>query len=121
MLAALQSWWSSTWPQLIALLVALVAAWIAYRLQRGEEGEGVLRHWSQSLSCREYPRGVWTAGYSARWWGEPRDWHTVVYKLSTVATDNAIQVGPSLFINQDRWRPGGGVKAGRQVLPVAPS
>ncbi len=42
MLAALQSWWSSTWPQLIALLVALVAAWIAYRLQRGEEGEGVL-------------------------------------------------------------------------------
>src|SRR5207247_10713296 len=32
------------------------------------------------------------------------DWHKIVFKLSTVATDNAIQVGPSLFINQNLVR-----------------
>jgi hypothetical protein len=101
--------WSTIWPQAIALIVALLAAWVVYRLQRREEREGVLSALIAELQLHEewvghkgYPKDMWGAGYSAKWWGgkQPGQVDNVVYKLSTVATDSAIQVGPSLFSNR---------------------
>jgi len=34
--------WSNVWPIAVGLMVALLAAWIVYRLQRSEEREGVV-------------------------------------------------------------------------------
>lgn len=105
----MQDWWSIAWPQLVALVVALVSAWIVYRLQRREERKGVLASLDAELELHKgWVGGV--PGYTRETWrvddwfkdpetGEP-DWHKIVYKLSTVATDNAIQVGPALFINR---------------------
>jgi hypothetical protein len=100
------TWWSNAWPVLLALAIALLAAWIVYRLQRREEREGVLAALSAELALHD----LWVGGngytaWSHSWWSlgsssGVEDWHKIVYKLSTVATDNAIQVGPSLFINQ---------------------
>jgi len=107
LLYEIQVWWSAAGPVAIALLVALLATWVVYRLQRREERAGVLSGLIAELELHElwvggtgYPAGGWTG----RWWGIPPNWSTVVYKLSTVATDNAIQEGPSLFINQDLVR-----------------
>src|SRR3989442_13075340 len=100
--------WSSIWPQAIALIVALLAAWVVYRLQRREEREGVLSALIAELQMHEawvgnkgYPNDSW-ANSAPKWWGgmQPGKVDNVVYKLSTVATDSAIQVGPSLFINR---------------------
>jgi hypothetical protein len=106
--AALQSWWSSAGSVVIALVVGLLAAWLVYRLQRREEREGVLSALVAELQLQEdwvgrggYPAGSWK-DRSAQWWGDAAD--ALVYKLSTVATDNAIQVGPSLFVNRDLVR-----------------
>jgi hypothetical protein len=89
-------------------VVALLAAWIVYRLQRREEREGVLSGLIAELQLQEdwvghagYPAGSWK-DHSPKWWADAAD--ALVYKLSTVATDNAIQVGPSLFINRDLVR-----------------
>ena len=108
MFGALQSWWSSAWPQATALLVALLAAWIVFRLQRREKREGVLSALIAELQMHEawvgnnrYPKDSW-ANTAAKWWGgmQPGKVDNVVYKLSTVAIDSAIQGGPSLFINR---------------------
>ena len=100
--------WSSIWPQAIALIVALLAAWVVYRLQRREERDGVLSALIAELQMHEawvgnkgYPKDSW-ANSAPKWWGgmQPGKVDNVVYKLSTVAMDSAIQVGPSLFINR---------------------
>ncbi|MFI5399231.1 MAG: hypothetical protein ACHQ9S_27185 [Candidatus Binatia bacterium] len=89
--------------------MALVAGWIVYRLQRDEEREGVLAALVAELQIHEdwVGRGGYTQ-WSDDWWHDmltgEMDWHRTVFKLSTVATDNAIQVGPSLFINQSLVR-----------------
>jgi hypothetical protein len=106
-MAALENWWSVAWPVASGLLVALLATWVVYRFQRREEREGVLSALIAELELHEswvgrggYPRGMW-AGYSEGWWkGKPGETDTLVFKLSTGATDGAIQVGPSLFINR---------------------
>ena len=88
--------------------MTLLAAWVVYRFQRREEREGVLSPLIAELQLHEdwvgrggYPPGIWAAGQSALWWhGQPGEIDTVVYKLSTVATDGAIELGPALFINR---------------------
>jgi hypothetical protein len=100
--------WAIIWPQAIALIVALLAAWVVFRLQRREEREGVLSALIAELQMHEawvghkgYPKGSW-ANTAPQWWGgvQPGKVDNVVHKLSTVATDSAIQVGPSLFMNR---------------------
>ena len=101
----------SAGPVVVTLVVGFVVVWIAYRLQRREEREGVLSALIAELKLHEdwvgrggYPRSMW-AGYSETWWkGKPGEIDTLVFKLSTVATDSSIQVGPSLFINRDLVR-----------------
>jgi hypothetical protein len=108
----IQNWWAIAWPVGSGLLVALLATWVVYRFQRREEREGVLSALIAELQLHEawvgqasYPKGVWAGGYSTVWWkGKPGETDNVVFKLSMIATDNAIQVGPALFINRDLVR-----------------
>lgn len=100
--------WDAVWPNAAALLVALLAAWIVYRVQRREEREGLLAALVAELQLHE--GWVGGQGYTAKTWQPDEwfqdaqtgkaDWHKIVYKVSTVAVDDAIQSGPSLFINQ---------------------
>jgi hypothetical protein len=107
-LSLVQSWWSDAGSFFIALVVALAAAWVIYRLQKREERNGVLAALDAELSLYEawvggdgYKPGMWARGYSERWWGGPKGAiDKVVYKISTVATDSAIALGPSLFMNR---------------------
>lgn len=101
-------WWSIAWPVATGLVIALLAAWVVYRFQRREEREGVLSALIAELKLHEdwvgkrgYHQGWW-AQFRAEWWGDLDD--KLVYKLSMVATDNAIQVGPALFINRELVR-----------------
>ena len=87
----------NAWLALTALVVALAAAWIVYRIQRREERDTVLTALVAELELHEswvghggWPPGSWLAGMGTQWWGDPPDWNKVVFKLSTTATDHAI-------------------------------
>ena len=81
----------------VIALLALVVAWLVYRIDRWATRGGVIRGLAAELAMHggwvsnqygENSRGSWPASH-------------VVYKLSTVAIDDAIIRGPSLFLNRD--------------------
>lgn len=100
---------TNAWQVAIPLVGALLIAWFVYRLQRSEERRGVLSALVAELQLQEdwVGRGGY-GSWSEDWWddpaGGPRTWTNVVFKLSTVATDNAIQAGPALFVREDLVR-----------------
>src|SRR5205814_1465672 len=78
-------------------LIGVLLVWVVYRASQWSERDGVIRGLEAELNMHqgwvggaysEDDRGSWDADY-------------MVYKLSTVAIDNAIARGPGLFINRD--------------------
>lgn len=79
---------------------ALLFAWLIYRLSQASQRDGVVhglrkelelhRNWTGAeYPPEEVPEG---AGWDSPWYG--------VYRLSTVALDNAIAQGPGLFLSR---------------------
>lgn len=80
----------------VLALVALILAWLLYRLDRWRQRSGVLRGLNAELAMH----GMWVGHpYSERDRGSWPDPDYLVYKLVTVATDDAITRGPGLFLN----------------------
>lgn len=107
MVAALDSWWTNFWPLASSLAVALVATWVVYRFQRREEREGVISALVAELELHDacvggvgYSPGGWMAAMGGPSWADSPDLNKLVYKLSMVATDHAIEAGPALFIDR---------------------
>jgi hypothetical protein len=84
-------------PGLWLALFAVLVAWIVYRAGQWNERQGVIRGLEAELKMHgqwvgkpygEKDRGSWDPDY-------------MVFKLSTVATDNAIARGPGLFLNSN--------------------
>jgi hypothetical protein len=81
--------------------VALLAAWLIYRAGQAATRDGVIRSLRTELDLhkswvgREWPKGKVAEDGS---WDLP--WYSV-FRLSTVATDNSITQGPSLFLSQE--------------------
>lgn len=86
-----------TTSEKLALLGVLVA-WLVYRFDRWSERRGVLTALENELELHR----IWVGnayGVSKRGsWTNPAE---MVFKLATVAVDNAIVRGPSLFLNRD--------------------
>ncbi len=82
----------------VLALLALVAAWIIYRIDRWSERGGVIRGLVAELDMH----GQWVGNqYGESHRGSWPDPDYLVFKLVTVAVDNAIARGPSLFLNRD--------------------
>ena len=82
-------------PGLWLAFFAVLVAWIVYRAGQWNERQGVIRGLAAELKMHEQwvgkpygetDRGSWEPDY-------------MVFKLSTVAIDNAIARGPGLFLN----------------------
>jgi len=80
------------------LVVGAVAAWIGYRAGRWSERRGVLAELDAELLMHANLVGTPYGELDRGTWSDP---DYVVYKLSTVAVDNAIVRGPALFLNKD--------------------
>ena len=79
-------------------LLALVVAWLVYRIDRWSERRGVIRGLEAELDMH----GAWVGNqYNESHRGTWPDPDYLVFKLVTVALDNAIARGPSLFLNRD--------------------
>jgi len=81
----------------LPVILGAAFVWLVYRAGQWNERQGVIRGLEAELDMHgrwvgtqyfEKDRGHWDADY-------------VVFKLSTVATDNAIVRGPGLFLNRD--------------------
>ena len=82
----------------VLALLALLLAWLLYRLDRWSQRSGVLRGLRVELDMH----GRWVGNpYSETDRGSWPDPDYLVFKLVTVATDDAIARGPSLFLNPD--------------------
>jgi hypothetical protein len=82
----------------VLALLALVAAWIIFRIDRWSERRGVLRGVEAELAMH----ALWVGNqYSEKDRGSWPNPDYTVFKLATVAIDNAIARGPSLFLNRD--------------------
>jgi len=105
---------SEVWIQLAVLAAAVASvllAWWSWRKQQSTQRRGVLAGVLAELRLHEgwvgtpYQMGCWPLPDDPHgWWGRERlmtgrDHVPLVHKLSTVATDTAIQGGPALFIN----------------------
>jgi len=79
-------------------VVGVVIVWLVYRAGQWSERQGVLR----GLAAELQMHGIWVGtAYSEKDRGTWPDPDYMVYKLATVAVDNAITRGPSLFLNND--------------------
>ena len=77
---------------------ALLVAWLLYRLDRSTQRSGVLRGLEVELEMH----GRWVSNpYNESDRGSWPDPDYLVFKLVTVATDDAIARGPSLFLSRD--------------------
>lgn len=85
---------------LTALSVGGLITWIFYRIGKADERNTVLESFAKEIGIHsqwmsnQYPDHVFT---DSNW----RNLNYIVFKLSTVAIDNAISKGPSLFLNKD--------------------
>ncbi len=77
-------------------LIGVLLVWVVYRAGQWSERQGVIRGLEAELKMH----GSWVGtAYSERDRGTWRDPDYMVYKLATVAVDNAIARGPGLFVN----------------------
>lgn len=92
---SLVNWLQSNWLAVLGVLVI----WLVYRLGSAAERGGVIRGVDAEL---EMHRPWVGGGYSnAAQIIDRSDLTKMVYKLSTVAIDNAVARGPSLFLNRN--------------------
>ena len=76
----------------------VIIVWLVYRAGQWSERQGVLRGLEAELEMH----GNWVGtAYSEKDRGRWREPDYMVYKLATVAVDNAIAKGPGLFLNND--------------------
>lgn len=81
----------------VLALLALVAAWLIYRIDRWSERRGVIRGLEAELTMH----GQWVGNpYGEKDRGSWPNPDYMVFKLATVAVDNAIARGPSLFLDR---------------------
>ncbi len=79
-------------------IIGLLVAWLVYRAGPWTERNGVIRGLEAELNMN----GSWVGNaYSAQDRGSWPNPDYMVYKLATVAVDNAIARGPALFLNRD--------------------
>jgi len=82
----------------VIALLALLVAWLVYRVDHWSERRGVIRGLEAELDMH----GSWVGNqYCEKDRGSWPNPDYMVFKLSTVAVDNAIARGPSLFLNRD--------------------
>ncbi len=93
-------WRGLDMPTHIAIL-AVAAGWLTYRLAQASVRDGVIRALRTELALHRFWTGnEWPEKQVAKdgSWENPR---YSVFKLSTVAIDNAITQGPSLFLSRE--------------------
>ena len=96
-MASVGSWIASNVGTLLAV-AGIIVAWIIYRAGPWNERRGVIRGLEAELDMH----GTWVGSpYGDNDRGSWPNPDYMVYKLATVATDNAIARGPSLFLNTD--------------------
>ena len=102
--AALVGWlrWLEEHAALLTLIVAVVAiviAWVIYRLDDWHEREGVLRALEAELDHhKSWVGNQYHRGMVNPQWADP---DYMVFKLATAAVDSAIGRGPGLFVYGD--------------------
>lgn len=85
---------------LIALIAAFLVAWTFYRLAKREERSIILESLTKELNLHSYWMNgqYFTSIFSDPSWKDPK---YIVFKLSTIAIDNAISKGALIFLNKD--------------------
>jgi hypothetical protein len=83
----------------VVAAVGVLLVWIVYRRAARDQRSGVLAALRTELELHRLWVGTaYVRGVTPAWWD--RHYDRIVFKLSTVAVDTAIAIGPSLFLNR---------------------